>query len=329
MDLLRSRHATTQVPFVTPNDRLIVLPGEHTRVDTLAGRPIGPEYYNLETKLRFMDKHRIWASVISLANPWLDFLSTDEASPMAIDLNQELSEMHLLYPERIYGFGVLPLKNVDKACMEVERISNLPGMRGIIIGTRGIDSQRLDPLWETLVAHKLMVFVHPHYGLGSDEMNGFGHSLLLALGFPFETTLGVTRLILSGVLDRHPELRLLIAHSGGVLPYLAGRLDSCVEGEPDILRKLKKLPSSYLKELYYDSVVYHTSSLRVVEEVTETDSRLMFGTDHPFFPPPSSNSTLWPSVTKNLDALNALPSSNQILYRNAVDILDITPPPFE
>ena len=73
-----------------------------------------------------------------------------------------------------------------------------------------------------------MIFVHPHYGLGNEALGDYGHAMPLALGFPFETTASIARLILSGVFDRFPELRLMAAHAGGVLPYLASRLDACV-----------------------------------------------------------------------------------------------------
>ena len=71
----------------------------------------------------------------------------------------------------------------------------------------------------------LTIFLHPHYGVGNEHFGGHGHSLFLALGFTFETTAAVARLILSGALDELPNLKLLLAHGGGTLPFLAGRLD--------------------------------------------------------------------------------------------------------
>jgi len=75
------------------------------------------------------------------------------------------------------------------------------------------------------------VFLHPPYGLGNEHYAKTSHSLFVALGFPFETTMAVSRLILSGAFDRHPNLKFLLAHAGGTLPFLSGRLDSCVEHE--------------------------------------------------------------------------------------------------
>ena len=78
-------------------------------------------------------------------------------------------------------------------------------------------------------------------------MSEYGHSLELSLGFPMETTIAVTRLILSGVLDRYPKLKVLVAHAGGTLPWLHGRIDSCVAYEENLVSNLKKKPTDYLK----------------------------------------------------------------------------------
>lgn len=93
----------------------------------------------------------------------------------------------------------------------------------------------------------LLGYRHPHYGIGSVETNygnqvENGHVLQLAAGFPFETTIAVTRLILAGVYDRHPDLKLLLAHSGGALTQLSSRLASCVEHDPIVSKRLKHDP---------------------------------------------------------------------------------------
>ena len=278
MELMRSRAASGSVPYVrniAGEDRLVILPDEDQDSSTAAGRPIGAEYSSVEEKLAFMDRHEIAISVLSLANPWLDFLSPEEAVPMAIELNEQLSEMHAASRGRLYGFGTLPLQDPAAAEAEVHRMAQLPGIRGVIIGTtgrgRGLDDPELSGVWSALEAHGMVAFIHPHYGLGNDQFGGFGHSLFLALGFPFETTAAVARLILAGTLDRHPALKLLVAHSGGCLPFLAGRLNSCVEGEPALAASLEKKPSEYLKQLYYDAVIYGTPQMEMVHDLVDGD----------------------------------------------------------
>lgn len=170
------------------------------------GRPVGPQYWDRNEKLKFMDKHGIDLSVVSSANPWLDFLPTADAHSLAKVLNVDLEEYCATGPsvtgteslQRLYGFGLLPLvPGISTTALldTVNEIKNLPHLKGVIMGTRGIgkglDDDALEPLWEALSREELVVFLHPHYGVDGKAWGekDNGHVLPLALGFPFETTI--------------------------------------------------------------------------------------------------------------------------------------------
>lgn len=141
----------------------------------------------------------------STANPWLDFLPPSQAQKLAENLNEDLEDYCSTSPvvpdlsiKRLYGFGLLPLVPdiTTPALLDaVRQISELPHLRGLIMGTRGVgnglDDEALDPVWAAIEAAGLVVFIHPHYGVDAkawgDKDNG--HVLPLALGFPFETTI--------------------------------------------------------------------------------------------------------------------------------------------
>lgn len=150
------------------------------------------------------------------------------------------------------------------------------------------------------------------------------------IGFPFETTVSISRLIVSGTLDRFPKLKILVAHAGAALPSLIGRLDSCVAHDIAISNRLQKKPSDYLGQLYYDAISYNSSSLNLLIDHVGED-RIMFGTDNPFFPPPSStmnngcSSELWPSTMKVYETMKVMPLKRQekIAYENAKFILNL------
>lgn len=243
---------------------------------------------------------------------------------------------------RLYGFGLLPLlPSVPTAELTstIEQIGSLPHLKGVIMGTRGLgkglDDPELEPVWAAIAEKGLVIFLHPHYGV-PDELFGDienGHVLPLALGFPFETAIATARFILAGTLDRHPNLRLLLAHSGGALPILSSRLASCIAHDPLVARRLKHDARHYLGMLYYDAVAYGAPELTMASaaagrgpnyatgtEGVKTEGiegwsalgsqRMMFGTDHPFFPPiPGVADTegKWESVTENLAAIQAVP----------------------
>jgi predicted TIM-barrel fold metal-dependent hydrolase len=318
----------------TGQDRMLILPGEDADGTTAAGRPIGSEYWDRDRKLAFMDRHGIAVSVVSPANPWLDFLGPEEAGPAATSINEGMEEMAAGSNGRLYGMGLLP-RNPDLAAAELVRIAALPHMRGAAIGTtgagHGLDDPSMDVVWEAAERTGLMIFVHPHYGLGGESMRGYGHGMLLALGFPFETATAVTRLVLGGTWDRFPGLRMLVAHAGGALPYLAARLDACVVGREDSPVRLQRKPSDYLRMMYFDAISYQVPTLDLLIALAGED-RLMFGTDHPFFPPVVPNDELdateWHSPVAHRPVIAALGEARaeKILRGNAAAILNLKLP---
>ncbi|KAI0772018.1 amidohydrolase 2 [Trametes elegans] len=347
---LRSRASVPRIflrtsPEGKQEERLLILDDEPS-----SGRPIGAQYWDRDEKLKFMDMHSIDVSVVSSANPWLDFLPASTAHTLASELNADLESYCSSEPslsshsgvKRLYGFGLLPLvpgATTESIVSTVEQIAQLPHLKGVIMGSRGLgkglDDDALEPVWAALAKANLVVFLHPHYGVDKhawgDKENG--HVLPLALGFPFETTIATTRLILAGVLDRHPALRVLLAHSGGALPQLSSRLASCVAHDPLVAQRLAHDARFYLGKLYFDAVAYGAEELGFVSDaVGRADKfaqvgasaaasagsgdngsarrragskRMLFGTDHPFFPP-LGETERWKSVVENLEAIDGV-----------------------
>lgn len=282
LDRLAQRAEIPKVVRDAEGDHFVIFADEENVAGAL--RPIGEHFYRLEKKLEFMDQHGIDRAVISLGNPWVDFLEGDEQVSWATRLNDEI-EQACAAQERFLGLGVVPLHSVEAACDVVRRIDALPHVRGIIMGTRPgqrhLDDLALEPFWTAVEKWNVPVFIHPHYTVGAEWMAGYGHAPLLALGFTFETTAAVTRLILGGVLERHPQLRLILAHTGGTLPFLAGRLDACTRVDENSTRNLKKSFSDYLRMMYFDGVAYHAPAVRCALDLVGPE-RILFGTDHPF-----------------------------------------------
>jgi len=332
MDILKKRTEIPRVVTVGNEDRLVILPGEDKEITTSTGRPIGQEYWNVDVKLQFMEKHRISTSVISLANPWLDFLTGDAAASVASELNDELQAMCEHSKGKLYGFATLPVRNPSASVAEIRRLKKLNCIKGVILGTPGagdgLDHANMRDVLEAIADEGLMVFLHPHYGVGVEHYADTGHALFLALGFPFETTVAVSRLIVSGTLDKIPNLKLLVAHAGAALPGLIGRLDSCVAHDHAIANRLEKDPSEYLKKMYFDAVSYSTPALQALITQVGRD-RIMFGTDNPFFPPlgvPDIAAASWPSteqVYTTIDGLGNKETTELILTGNAKRILGI------
>ncbi|KAL4940887.1 hypothetical protein BDV06DRAFT_195620 [Aspergillus oleicola] len=364
MQMLRARKT---VPYVhDPSDsnsdpRLIILSSDDDPSISLdqRGRPVDASYWDINVKLSFMRQHGINVSVISLANPWLDFVEPDQAKMWAERINDDLEttcagvnkaadpegKLALDAKETLFAMGALPLSaSSDVVVSEIKRLKTLDHLRGVIMGTsglgKGLDDSRLDPVWSSLQETDTLMFLHPHYGLPDEAFGGpeatgrYGHVLPLALGFPLETTIAVTRMLLSGVFDRFPRLKILLAHSGGTLPFLAGRIESCilherkfVSGGGDIQGPQRSVWDVLKTNIYLDAVVYGKPGLEAAMAASGSD-RLMFGTDHPFFPPLDSKESDWPSVTTNYKAIyTTFETSSEtvadVLGGNAARILNL------
>ena len=165
MDLLRSRDKIPYVKSFPDNpeagERLVILPAEDTE-STSRGRPIGPDYYDMKRKLAFMDTHGIDVSVISLANPWLDWLPADEAADVARQVNDDTERMCSENEGKLYAFGTLPLSAPPMDIVkEIRRLDTLSHMRGVVMGTSGfgsgLDDPALDPIYAALEKHEQLI----------------------------------------------------------------------------------------------------------------------------------------------------------------------------
>lgn len=359
--ILESRNS---IPLVrsfpnSPDPRLILLEAEVPSLGVAAvtddeaattsthvpGRPLTKHYSSLAQKIHFMDTHHIDISVISLANPWLDFLSAEESGPQARSINASFSDMCSQHPGRLYFFATLPLTSPLPTVLScITEATQLPYCRGVILGTsglgRGLDDPDLLPIFSALAEANMTVFLHPHYGLPNEVWgplapSNYGHVLPLALGFPIETTIAVARMYLAGVFDAVRGLRMILAHSGGTLPFLAGRIESCVLHDGQLVRAGKVTPQrrtvwDVLREqVYLDAVVYSEVGLRAAVDAAGSADRLMFGTDHPFFPPLTSDEEgRWESVTLNAEAVDKAvgrgsEAAKRIMGDNAVKVLKL------
>lgn len=360
IDLLASR---TTVPYIhRPSDgsdpRLIILSSDddQSKPPSKRGRPVDASYSSWTEKVNFMKLHSISISVVSLANPWLDFLEPEIALKTAQHINDDLDAACTAQnakndPQaRLYAFASLPLSATpDEITTEIHRLKTLPNIKGVILGTTGLgsglDDPNLSPIWTALQDTETMIFLHPHYGLpeaafgGPEVIARSGHVLPLALGFPLETTIAVTRMYLSGVFDRFPRLKMLLAHSGGTLPFLAGRIQSCVDHEREFVVNggdkegpRRDIWDVLRTNIWLDAVVYGKAGLKAaIESAGESGAdRVMFGTDHPFFPPlKTGEGGRWLSVDSNLGAIEGVGAdkdrevARKILGGNAAKVLGI------
>jgi predicted TIM-barrel fold metal-dependent hydrolase len=181
---------------------------------------------------------------------------------------------------RIFGMGVLPPAAPSLVAGIVEEVASEQGLRGVIasttIGGRLLDDTHLEPVWEALAASGVPLMVHPMMSVLPADLTGYGIALSAGIGFPFQTTVALARLLLAGVLNRHPDLRVVAAHGGGALPFLIGRLEGTHRGGAGDTPLRESA-----RRLLLDAALYEPDAVRMAADLVGAH-RLLFGTDHPF-----------------------------------------------
>jgi aminocarboxymuconate-semialdehyde decarboxylase len=242
---------------------------------------------DLDTRLKAMDAQAIDLEVLSINPYWYD-RDRDLAAKIVQIQNEKLAQFVAAHRDRFAAFASLTLQDPQLAVQELETAVKRQGLRGAAIGgtvaNAPFSDTKFHSVWQKAEELGAVLFIHPQ---GMPELtsvltgNGF---LRNAIGNPLETTIALAHLIFEGTLDRFPGLKIIAAHGGGYLPSYAARTDhSCFIGErfcsKDI--KLKKKPSEYLNQLYFDSLVFTPEGLRhLAAEVGA--SQLMLGSDVPF-----------------------------------------------
>jgi predicted TIM-barrel fold metal-dependent hydrolase len=237
-------------------------------------------------RLRQMDEQGIDMEALSI-NPFWYKAERDLADEIVKIHNEKLSELCAAYPDRFVAFASVALQYPDLAVQQLEHAVKRLGLRGAAVGASvaGVEfsDRRFHPFWAKAEELDILIFIHPRDGARPGrrfEGNGW---LDNTIGNPLDTTIALSHLIFEGTLDRFPGLKICSAHGGGYLPSYAARSDHACRVNPqacDSSIKLKKSPSAYLKDMYYDTLVFTPEALRhLVAEVGA--SQLMIGTDHP------------------------------------------------
>jgi aminocarboxymuconate-semialdehyde decarboxylase len=254
--------------------------------DVLSPVKGGPEHFIvLEERLKSMDDMGIDMQVLGI-NPFWYKQDGDLAREVCRIQNEKLAELCARKPERFAAFASLPLQNPQVAVQLLEEAVRKFGLKGAAIGgsVNGEDfsDPKFHPVWAKAEELGAVLFIHPQ---STPELNrrfrGNGW-LSNVIGNPLDTTIALQHLIMDGTLDKFPGLKVLAAHGGGFLPSPPRSDHSCfvspVNCNPEI--KLKKPPSEYVRQLYFDSLVFTPEALRhLVAEAGA--SQIMIGTDQP------------------------------------------------
>jgi aminocarboxymuconate-semialdehyde decarboxylase len=198
-------------------------------------------------------------------------------------INDRIAELVALHPDRFVGLGTVPLQSPELAVAELERAVKSLGLRGVELGTNvageELASPRFRPFWAKAEELGILVFLHPS-GF-TDGRRLAEHYFINVIGNPLDTTVAVSHLIFGGVLDAYPKLKICCAHGGGFLAAYSGRMDHAHGARSDCRQFIKRPPTSYLKKLYFDTIVFTHHQLEYLGSLYGSE-HLLLGTDYPY-----------------------------------------------
>lgn len=246
--------------------------------------PLVAEFFDLEAKLQHMDGLGIDVSVLSIS-PTLFFywIEAGPALEFCQRANEAMAEFASQSEGRLYGMATVPLQNPEAAAVELRRAVTELNLRGTLIGTTEedipLDDRRFEPFFAAAEELDVPVVLHPYYVGAQPQFADYYMTNLI--GNPLGTCVAAARLILSGFLDRHPNLTVVLVHAGGFLPYQIGRLDHGFQVRSETSASIDAPPSSYLRRFYFDTITHASRPLEFLVDLVGAD-RVLLGTDIPF-----------------------------------------------
>ncbi|HEX3970291.1 MAG TPA: amidohydrolase family protein [Stellaceae bacterium] len=280
------------------------------------------EWHDIDDQLAHMDGLGHQIDVVCSIGPFsvvFSYMDKIMGRDYAIHWNEEMAKAQQTHPGRVWASAAVPLVDTQIAIDVVDHAINKLGLMGVNLPSSvgddaRIDAERLEPFYDYVEKLGVPLFLHPTDAVFQEMLgDGYDGALFRSLGRVVEVSTAAMRLVFSGIMERHPNLKLVMSHTGGALPYQSGRMDKNGKGA-----KLPHNPSDYIHRFYTDTVTPHTQGMKWAIEYFGAD-RVMYGTDYPCWDPATC-----------LQLFNEMNLSEEdqhkIFYANARRILNLKDP---
>ena len=300
-----------------------------------------PCLVDLNERFRIMDRFKDYVQIICIPNPPIEALGSPPVSTdMAKLANDGMAELVKKYPDRFPGFiASLPMNDPEGLLVEAKRAIKDLGAVGVQIFTnvlgRPLTKPETMPLFDLMVKLDLPIWIHPARGADFPDYKTEPKShyeIWWTFGWPYETSVAMAHLVFSGIFDRHPNLKIITHHLGGMIPYFEGRVGAgwdqlgtrtSDEDYTLLLKKLKKRPLDYFRLYYADTAVFGAREATICGLKFFGSDRTLFGSDMPFDPEKGSAYIRW--TIEIIDSLDISPTERQAIYEgNARRLLKLS-----
>ncbi len=280
--------------------------------------PIPAVWFDLDAGLADSDAagHDVTAVGTSgVLSGMLDQAPLATAVELAADYNERLAQAQRAYPGRFFGTAALPLTDTREAVALLDHAVTELGLIGVNLppvttGAESVDAARLEPFYDRVEELGVPLIVHPTDLVLDEVLAGYDTGIQRSLGRLVDSSVTVLRLIFSGIMERHPGLKVMHTHGGGVLPYQAGRIDKNAR-----IKGLPELPSTYLRRTYVDTVCPQELTVKTAVEFYGAD-HVMYGTDYPCWSPKAAMAVVQGAGLSEADSV-------RVLRDNAAGLLGI------
>jgi aminocarboxymuconate-semialdehyde decarboxylase len=276
---------------------------------------------NPQKKIRDMDEKGLGMHILS-STPFAFYYEVENG--LAVELaqfhNDGLSEMVRKHPGRFAAMATLPMQVPKEAVKELERAVGNLGLRGVEIGSnvngRELGDEAFWPIYEALEELNVPVFIHPHRVAGLDRLMDYYLNNLI--GNPLDTTIAAARLIFSGTIEKFPRLKIILAHGGGQLPFIFGRIEHGYAVRPEPRERIHQPPRVFLKNFYFDTITHSADALRYLIDFAGS-GHVLLGSDYPYDMGDEN-------PVRTVSSLAGIPEEDRskILHENAVELFGLT-----
>jgi aminocarboxymuconate-semialdehyde decarboxylase len=275
--LLRDQLSPLMIPYKRD------MSAESAETDMEQGRLLQEPFNSVERRFNDMRRMGVDKQVIAPAPGQQHYWAGPLVPQISRMQNDHIARLVAEAPHAFAGLGTLPMPDVEASIAEASRAVEELGLRGFQIDTRvnelELSDRSLAPLWTRLAQLGVPLFVHP---LGFSHGQRLGPFFMVnTVGQPLEESIAFQHFVFGGVLDRHPDLKVLICHGGGYMPFYIGRLDHAWSHRPELKQLLADPPSSYIRRFYFDTCVYRPDLIEYLVHLAGAD-RILLGSDYPF-----------------------------------------------
>lgn len=247
-------------------------------------RKLDDRAWDLGRRIRDMDEREVALQVLSPVPMMFCYdAPVDAMSAYVRTVNEGIAEFVRERPDRFAGLAGVPLQDIALAVDELRYACETLGLAGVEIGSNAagfdVEDPRFDPFWAECERLSAVVFIHPESAPGFERFRA--DQLAASTGYPSETGAIAAKLLMRGLFVRHPNLRVVLAHGGGTLPWLLARLDTVWSRFPDVHAKLPAAPSVFARSFTFDTLVFDAANLAFIAARVGAD-RMVVGTDYPF-----------------------------------------------